>query len=139
MTDYEMFTNVIGTGIFSLPDILEKLKIVWIQGSLSDDQYKELADLARQKATPAGTLPDDLTQLNSRISELDSRVRILEEKAGITKPTGPQPYKQPKSAADAYNKGMQCIWKGKIEESTQDGNVWDPDTYPQGWKEVKND
>ena len=43
---------------------------------------------------------------------------------------------QPLGASDAYNTGDIVSYNGTLYESTIDGNVWSPDAYPQGWKEV---
>lgn len=43
---------------------------------------------------------------------------------------------QPTGAHDAYNTGDRVTYNGKVYESTMDGNVWAPDAYPAGWKEV---
>ena len=43
---------------------------------------------------------------------------------------------QPTGAHDAYNTGDRVTYNGKVYESTMDGNVYSPDAYPAGWKEV---
>ena len=43
---------------------------------------------------------------------------------------------QPLGASDAYNTGDKVSYNGVIYVSTIDGNVWSPDAYPTGWKEV---
>ena len=43
---------------------------------------------------------------------------------------------QPTGAHDAYNVGDRVTYNGKVYESTMNGNVWAPDAYPAGWKEV---
>ena len=43
---------------------------------------------------------------------------------------------QPTGAHDAYQTGDRVTYNGHIYESTMDGNVWSPDTYPQGWKDL---
>lgn len=43
---------------------------------------------------------------------------------------------QPTGSHDAYSKGDKVTYNGKHYESTVDNNVWTPDAYPQGWKEV---
>jgi len=43
---------------------------------------------------------------------------------------------RPQGSHDAYNTGDKVSYKGKIYVSLIDGNVWDPDEYPAGWKEV---
>lgn len=41
---------------------------------------------------------------------------------------------QPSGAHDAYSKGSRVRRNGKVYESTIDNNVWDPETYTDGWK-----
>lgn len=45
-------------------------------------------------------------------------------------------WEQP-SSTNPYMKGDKVKFKGKIYESVIDNNVWSPDAYPQGWKEVE--
>lgn len=45
-------------------------------------------------------------------------------------------WEQP-SADNAYMKGDKVKYNGKVYESLIDNNVWAPDAYPQGWKEVE--
>lgn len=45
-------------------------------------------------------------------------------------------YVQPTGSHDAYNTGDRVTYNGKAYESLIDNNVWPPDAYPQGWKEV---
>lgn len=45
-------------------------------------------------------------------------------------------WSQPTGAHDAYNKGDIVDYNGKLYESLADGNVYSPDAYPAGWKEV---
>lgn len=44
-------------------------------------------------------------------------------------------WEQPEST-NPYMKGDKVTYKGKIYESLIDNNVWSPEAYPQGWKEV---
>ena len=43
---------------------------------------------------------------------------------------------QPTGGHDAYHIVDKVTYNGKHYESTIDNNVWAPDAYPQGWKEV---
>lgn len=48
-------------------------------------------------------------------------------------------WSQPTGAHDAYNKGDKVHYPdadSPVYESQIDGNVWSPETYPIGWKEV---
>lgn len=45
-------------------------------------------------------------------------------------------WSQPAGAHDAYNAGDIVNYNGVLYESLIDGNVYSPDAYPAGWKEV---
>ena len=45
-------------------------------------------------------------------------------------------WEQPDST-NPYMKGDKVRYNGKIYESLIDNNVWSPEAYPQGWKEVE--
>lgn len=45
-------------------------------------------------------------------------------------------WEQP-SSTNPYMKGDKVKFNGKIYESIIDNNVWSPEAYPQGWKEVE--
>lgn len=49
--------------------------------------------------------------------------------------TTPPEWQQPDST-NPYMIGDRVTYNGKVYESTVDNNVWAPDAYPQGWKEV---
>lgn len=48
-------------------------------------------------------------------------------------------WSQPVGAHDAYNKGDIVNYNDTLYESLIDGNVYSPDVYPTGWKEVANE
>ena len=57
----------------------------------------------------------------------------------VAKPGEIPVWKQPTGAQDAYNTGDKVHYPtadSTVYESLIDGNVWAPDAYPQGWKEV---
>ena len=45
-------------------------------------------------------------------------------------------WSQPTGSHDAYNMGDIVDYNGKLYESVINGNVYSPDAYPAGWKEV---
>lgn len=57
----------------------------------------------------------------------------------VAKPGEIPVWKQPTGAQDAYNKGDK-VWypekNTKIYESLIDANVYSPEAYPAGWKEI---
>lgn len=52
---------------------------------------------------------------------------------GVTENGYPE-WVQPLGASDAYNTGDIVSFNGVLYISTIDGNVWSPETYPQGWE-----
>lgn len=52
---------------------------------------------------------------------------------GMTEEGYPE-WVQPLGASDAYNTGDVVSYNGTLYESTIDANVWDPVSYPNGWK-----
>lgn len=47
-------------------------------------------------------------------------------------------WQQP-SAENAYQKGDKVRYNGKVYESLIDNNVWSPDAYPAGWKDITDE
>lgn len=67
----------------------------------------------------------------------------VEQLGGVVTPPAEQPteeypeYKQPTGAHDAYKTGDKITYNEKHYECIFNGCVWNPDDYPQGWKEVE--
>lgn len=58
----------------------------------------------------------------------------------VAKPGEIPVWRQPTGAQDAYNKGDRVHYPdadGPVYESTMDNNVWSPESYPAGWKEIQ--
>ena len=59
----------------------------------------------------------------------------LDKAIGVTSGGYPE-WVQPLGASDAYNKGDIVSYNGTLYQSTIDANVWAPDAYPAGWKNL---
>lgn len=58
----------------------------------------------------------------------------------VAKPGEIPVWRQPTGAQDAYNKGDKVHYPdadGPVYESLMDNNVWSPEAYPAGWKEIQ--
>lgn len=132
---FNIFKNVIETSDFDLRDILNKIEESYIKSSLSKEEQEELEEMARQHAKPENSY----ASLQSQIDDLARRIEALEGQSETEpEPTDEYPeYKQPTGAHDAYKIGDKITYNGKHYECTFDGCVWNPDEYPQGWKEVE--
>ena len=70
-------------------------------------------------------------------SELTPDTTVSLYKAiGITEDGYPE-WKQPLGSTDAYNAGDIVCYKGTLYCSKIDNNVWNPETYPNGWEVYK--
>lgn len=139
---YAIIKSVLESRRYELTDILKKIDTVWIRGDITDDQRSELVSLARANADPAQSyapIQEQIDQAFAAIKVLERKVAALE--AGTPEEPGPEPeewpeWVQPSGAHDAYNTGDQVTFNGKKYRSKQDGNVWSPAAYPDGWEEV---
>lgn len=50
----------------------------------------------------------------------------------------PLPWEQPGST-NPYMKGDKVLYNGKVYESLIDNNVWSPEAYPAGWKQINTE
>lgn len=82
----------------------------------------QLYMVVQNHASQADWLPDKLPAIYSPIGLNDAGYPVW------SPPTG---------AHDAYSTGDIVDYGGTLYRCTQDGNVWSPDTYPQGWEICK--
>lgn len=154
---FNIFKNVIETSDFDLRDILNKIEESYIKSSLSKEEQTELEEMARQHAKPENSYAslqsqiDDLAQqikelqetVNANAQGMSSIKEAVEKLGGVITPPAEQPteeypeYKRPTGAHDAYHVGDKITYNGKHYECIFDNCVWNPDEYPQGWKEVE--
>ena len=86
--------------------------------------YKVLQNHTSQEGWTPTSAPSLLTSAPSLFAKvLTSEGEILD-------------WEQP-SSTNPYMKGDKVRYNGKIFESLIDNNVWSPEAYPQGWKEVE--
>lgn len=147
---YEITKNVIMSKNYDLSDMLQKLSTLWLNNSITEEQYTEMVTLARDNAIPENSYADTQTQINKlvtmieanqiEIRNLTDRMIVLE---GGTPEIPPEPeewpeYKQPTGAHDAYYNGDKITYKEKHYICIMPNGsacTWPPDEYPQGWEE----
>ena len=120
--------------------------------SLSDEQAMEIATIydpwCADKAYAVGEFitygtnavgdPQLYKVVQAHTSQIDW---LPDQTASLYSPIGLDDkgypvWSQPTGAHDAYNKGDIVDYNGVLYESLIDGNVYSPDAYPAGWKEV---
>lgn len=128
---YRIIKNVIERGGYDLTDILQKVKTLWANGSITDEQYDELLGLARGRAQTKDSI-DIIAMLN----DLESRVRALESNTQTETPTEEYPEFV---VGKWYYNGDKCSFSGKNYTCTAPKGtvcVWSPTDYPAYWEEV---
>lgn len=140
---FELIKNIIKSKDYKLEEMLNKINILWIKGDLSEEQKDELLNLARENALAENSyrpLEERVNQLFKLVEELAAKVNALENKDVETEDATiveyPE-YVQPIGSHDAYQVGDKITYNGKKYTCIFAGCVWNPEQYPQGWKEVK--
>lgn len=157
---FEFFKSQILAGEYDLLKMRERITAVFATEQLTTDEFEQLLTLAGEHADPVASMPPledrfgvvlkKLSELMASISDLSDRVAALEA-GGSTEPgEDPEPeepdapgypeWVQPMGADvpgfSPYSVGDRVMYNGKVYESTINNNVWSPDAYPAGWKEI---
>ena len=141
---------------YKLEDMLNKINILWVEGSISDEEKTSLISLARDNAVAENSYKPLQEQIDKAFEEIDtlketvnanaigmSALKDAIEKLGqqVEIPETPTedeypPFVKPNGAHDCYNEGSKMTFNGKKYICLINGCVWSPDEYPAGWKEV---
>lgn len=136
---YEIIKNVLEKQDFDLRDILYKIAKMYIEGYISEEEKEELEEMARNNAKSENSyapLQEQIDDLYSKYEELYKLIKPDEPENPVEEEY-PE-YKQPTGAHDVYNTGAKITFKGEKWEALQDGLVWSPEEYPQGWKLIED-
>lgn len=135
---YEIIKNVIEKQDFDLREMLYKIAKMYIEGYITEEEKEELEEIARNNAKSENSyapLQEQIDDLYSKYEELYKLIKADEPENPVEEEY-PE-YKQPTGAHDAYNTGAKITFKGERWEALQDGLVWSPEEYPQGWKLIE--
>lgn len=141
---FELIKKVIKSKDYKLEDILNKINTLWIKGDITEEQKEELVTSSRENALAENSyrpLEERVNQLYKLVEDLTTKVKALENKDTAEDSTEsakeyPQ-YIKPTGSHDTYNKGDKMTYiDDKKYISLIDNNVWTPEEYPQGWKEI---
>ena len=90
------------------------------------------------RLTYNGTLYKVLQDHTSQVSWTPETAPSLFAKVLTSDDGTPLPWEQPGST-NPYMKGDKVLYNGKVYKSLIDNNVWSPEAYPQGWKEITSE
>ena len=99
---YDIIKNVITSGSYELTDILKKIDTIWLQGALTEEQHKELVELARSSADPENSyapIQKQIDTLYANMTEMGKSILSLSDK--ITKLEG--------GSVTRQNRGVSCM------------------------------
>lgn len=137
---YSVIKDVLTTGNYELVDILNKINKLWVESNLTEEERDELVNLARSNAVPDNSYAENSVQIANLFEyyqQLDIRLTALENNSGTVEPEHEEEwptYIQPTGAHNAYKAGDKVMFQSKKYICQMDNCVWDPLTYPAGWK-----
>ena len=134
MTVKPMIESTILSGDYELDKILSSIDLYHIEGSLTDEERRELIDLARENAKTQYK-EEDITTIILQLNDLDKRVKKLEQ--GGSEPA-PKEYPEYVVGKWYYNGDGVTFESKKYDCIAPEGVVcvWSPAEYPTYWQEV---
>lgn len=148
----EIIMEVVASGIYNLADVLRKIDTLWFQSSLTDDDRKELIQLAQENANPEyGNKPfqDQLNSILERVLNLENTVSSLCAAVKLIGGTvqgtedieeWPAWYQWDGVGKSPWQKNTKCTHNEKRWVSQVNDNIWEPGglgVHPNIWKESK--
>ena len=143
---FKIIKNVIESQDYKLEDILEKIKVMYVEDKITKIQKDELDKLAREKAKAENSydIQRQLNNIFARLEALENHNKETENTDSTeneTEPTEPieeyLEYVQPTGAHDSYKIGDKVLYNNKKYNCIMDNCVWAPDVYPAGWELVE--
>ena len=129
-----MIESTILSGDYELDKILSSIDLYHIEGSLTDEERRELIELARENAK-SQYKEEDITTIILQLHDLDKRVKKLEQGG-----SEPAPKEYPEYVAGKwYYNGDGVTFEGKKYDCIAPQGVvcvWSPAEYPTYWQEV---
>lgn len=137
---YLTIKSIIESGNFELSDMLNKIEVMWLKGSITDEEKDELIQLARDNADVSQSV-DVMTKL----IDLDQRIVTLEKQVAQlladAPETDPKPVEYPEyKDGKWYYKDDTITFNGKKYICiAPEGQVctWSPEGYPTYWQLVE--
>lgn len=145
---YEDLRAQISSGDFKLQAMLDKLTRLYIEDMLTEEEYDDLMQLARDNANPDKEIEENtdiIKQLMLRVTESEQKLKDLEARVEKleypeAEPEEPVVTYEPYDPHKWYYKDMTCSFEGKNYICIAPEGVvctWSPTGYPSYWKLVE--
>lgn len=145
---YEDLRAQISSGDFKLQAMLDKLTRLYIEDMLTEEEYDDLMQLARDNANPDKDVEENtdivkqlmfhVTMSEEKLKELESRIAKLEDPEA--EPEEPVITYEEYDPHKWYYNDMTCSFEGKNYICIAPEGVvctWSPAGYPSYWKLVE--
>lgn len=145
---YEDLRAQISSGDFKLQAMLDKLTRLYIEDMLTEEEYDDLMQLARDNANPDKDIEENadiikqlmqhVTMSEEKLKDLEARVAKLEDPEA--EPEEPVVTYEEYDPHKWYYKDMTCSFEGKNYICIAPEGVvctWSPAGYPSYWKLVE--
>lgn len=145
---YEDLRAQISSGDFKLQAMLDKLTRLYIEDMLTEEEYDDLMQLARDNANPDKDIEENtdiIKQLMLRVTESEQKLKDIEARVAKLEDPGSEPEEhavtyEPYDPYKWYYKDMTCSFEGKNYICIAPEGVvctWSPAGYPPYWKLVE--
>lgn len=144
---YEDLRGQISSGDFKLQTMLDKLTRLYIKDMLTEEEYDNLMQLARDNANPDKEIEENtdiikqlmqhVTMSEEKLKDLEARIAKLEDHE--VAPEEPTVTYEEYDPHKWYYKDMTCSFEGKNYICIAPEGVvctWSPSGYPSYWKQV---
>ena len=127
------------------PKTTTEKTVEFISENASDEQLIELSDIFEAWQVGAHYKEGKVVRFNGELYKITQTHTSQSDwlppsvpaiYVRVAPPGVVEEWRQPAGAHDAYKIGDKVIYNGKTYESSIDGNIWSPEAYPQGWREV---
>lgn len=145
---YEDLRAQISSGGFKLQAMLDKLTRLYIEDMLTEDEYDDLMQLARDNVNPDKEIEENtdiikqlmqhVTMSEEKLKDLEARIVKLEDPE--SEPEEPTVTYEEYDPHKWYYNDMTCSFKGKNYICIAPEGVvctWSPAGYPSYWKLVE--
>lgn len=144
---YGVLKNVISTKNYELSDMLKKIKTLWAQSDITDEQYTSLILDAQNNARTENSIDvlKSLYDLNRRVKELEEIIKSKIESGedGEGENDGEEVVTYPEYVpGDFYYNGSKITVDGKNYICTAPEGavcVWSPSEYPAYWIDYEDE
>lgn len=139
---FEMIKSVVLANTYTDSNaLIAKIQRLYIEGTLTEEQYTELRNMiAEQNPVKAYDVEGELDKVWKELRRIAAIVDSIPEPTPEPEPSEDIPvWVQPTGAHDAYQTGDRVHYPGEndpVYESLIDGNVWSPEVYPAGWRQL---